>query len=142
MIEIDEIVPIDLSNIKTRLIKNNQFDIEFVEMMCEEYKKFLYIHQIYPNEYVVPGKLVDEVWHDHILHTKKYENDCTKLFGRYLHHEPTENGDYCDLKPTLKLYKSLFGSDAPNEFWLGEAGCTGSGNCSGRCASCGGSGCK
>jgi hypothetical protein len=31
---------------------------------------------------------VDEFWHTHILQTMKYTDDCEKVFGKYLHHEP------------------------------------------------------
>jgi hypothetical protein len=33
---------------------------------------------------------VDEVWHMHILFTKKYMDDCQSVLGRYLHHNPQE----------------------------------------------------
>ncbi|GMH94889.1 hypothetical protein TL16_g13029 [Triparma laevis f. inornata] len=32
--------------------------------------------------------IVDLLWHAHILHTKKYSNDCKKLCGEMVHHEP------------------------------------------------------
>ena len=37
---------------------------------------------------IVANKLVDLVWHEHILDTRVYMIDCTALFGRYLHHYP------------------------------------------------------
>ena len=37
----------------------------------------------------VPSKLVDLVWHLHILDTKAYFADCKEIFGKYIHHSPT-----------------------------------------------------
>ena len=39
-------------------------------------------------EDIVVSKDVDEFWHTHILHTMKYTEDCEKVFGKYLHHNP------------------------------------------------------
>ena len=39
-------------------------------------------------EDIVVNKDVDEFWHAHILHTMKYTEDCEKVFGKYLHHNP------------------------------------------------------
>lgn len=53
-----------------------------------------------------PTPDVDEVWHAHILHTKKYAEDCKNALGFFLHHDPftvrstgmncTDCGDGCD----------------------------------------------
>ena len=131
MTAIDTLIPIDLSNIKSRLINKIECGEDLAEKICNEYKRFLNIHKTYPNEYIVPGHLVDEVWHDHILHTKKYQKDCMQLFGAYLHHQPSENGNDCDIKPTLDLYLRLYGFDAPQEIWLGATKCMN--GCGGRC---------
>ena len=39
-------------------------------------------------EDIVVSKDVDEFWHTHILHTMKYTEDCERVFGTYLHHNP------------------------------------------------------
>lgn len=31
---------------------------------------------------------IDKIWHAHILNTRRYEQFCTKLFGRIIHHAP------------------------------------------------------
>lgn len=38
----------------------------------------------------MPSKVVDALWHEFILHTRGYEAFCKKVFGRMLHHTPTE----------------------------------------------------
>lgn len=36
-----------------------------------------------------PNKIVDELWHLHIIHTKEYFKFSDELFGTYFHHNPT-----------------------------------------------------
>jgi hypothetical protein len=37
---------------------------------------------------IAPPADADEFWHQHILDTRKYMDDCKILFGEYLHHFP------------------------------------------------------
>lgn len=53
-----------------------------------EYRKFLALHFLYPHEALVPSRLVDQIWHAHILDTQRYSADCLRLFGHMLHHDP------------------------------------------------------
>jgi hypothetical protein len=54
----------------------------------EWYRRFLFLVARYPNEAIVPTKDIDEVWHTHILDTRKYAADCQEVFGDFLHHFP------------------------------------------------------
>jgi hypothetical protein len=36
----------------------------------------------------MPSQAADELWHEFILHTRHYQDFCTKAFGRFLHHTP------------------------------------------------------
>lgn len=38
----------------------------------------------------MPSKVVDALWHEFILHTRGYQDFCRRVFGRMLHHTPTE----------------------------------------------------
>lgn len=63
---------------------------------CRLYKDFLILKKIHRGVPLVPTREIDEFWHNHILYTKEYVNDCMKIFGHYLHHQPaspTENPD-------------------------------------------------
>ncbi len=55
---------------------------------CRLYKNFLILQKKHFPAGMVPTREIDEFWHNHILHTKKYLHDCTQIFGHYLHHEP------------------------------------------------------
>jgi len=53
------------------------------------YRRFLALNLLHPTEQLAVNAVVDEYWHQHILHTLKYAEDCQKIFGFYLHHDPT-----------------------------------------------------
>jgi len=38
----------------------------------------------------MPSQVVDVAWHEFILFTREYKRFCSKSFGRFLHHTPTE----------------------------------------------------
>ena len=44
----------------------------------------LKLMQAYPDQPAVPSKLVDLVWHEHILDTQQYQRDTLRLFGHYV----------------------------------------------------------
>ncbi|MBD2180312.1 glycine-rich domain-containing protein-like [Planktothrix sp. FACHB-1355] len=52
------------------------------------YKMFLFLNYKHPECQLVPTQEIDEVWHQHILDTQKYAQDCQTLFGYFLHHFP------------------------------------------------------
>jgi hypothetical protein len=52
------------------------------------YLMFLFLVYLHPQMLLVPTQEIDRVWHCHILHTRKYFQDCQRLFGRFIHHEP------------------------------------------------------
>ncbi len=54
----------------------------------QEYRRFLYLVGQFQDDAIVPTKAVDIFWHYHILDTGKYAEDCTQVFGYFLHHFP------------------------------------------------------
>lgn len=57
--------------------------------ICEKlYKRFLWLLVKYSDKHLVPTRDIDEFWHNHILYTQNYTNDCQALLGRYMHHSP------------------------------------------------------
>lgn len=81
---------IDLTPINESLQYENpaQWTDECVARVEVLYRRFLALHLLYPSEIIVPNKLLDEYWHQHILDTQKYASDCETVFGFYLHHDP------------------------------------------------------
>jgi hypothetical protein len=81
-----DLTSITLLALKDESIKNVEVEnISYIESL---YKTFLYLHKLYPNQKFVPSIELDTFWHNHILYSKKYFEDCTNLFGKYLHHNP------------------------------------------------------
>ena len=82
----------------------------------KHYKNFLWLHKLHPNMTFVPSKEIDECWHNHILHTERYTEDCEHIFGRYLHHAPATPGKDDDTlitnyMRTKELYRQVFNID-------------------------------
>ena len=82
-----------------------------------DYRRFLHLHLKFPSLEIVPTKLIDEIWHQHILDTRAYEKDCQDIFGRFLHHYPyfgmhgekdQENLQRC-FERTQFIWLNLFG---------------------------------
>ena len=99
---------------------------DFAEL---EYRKFLSLKKWYPKLSLVPSKLVDKFWHEHILDTQSYSNDCDALFGFYLHHYPYFGiyGDKDQSKlqnsfdETVAVYEKHFGPFPTAELYSNES---------------------
>ena len=63
---------------------------EYAENVEGAYRNYLTMLVRHPEdiEDIAVSKDVDEFWHTHILHTMKYTEDCERVFGKYLHHNP------------------------------------------------------
>jgi hypothetical protein len=46
-----------------------------IDVMGAEYRKFLALQLAYPDAEIVPCKLADDMWHQHILDTTAYRED-------------------------------------------------------------------
>lgn len=82
---------IDLTNVKMKLADREEgqgLSPDELAIMEREYFRFLALHLAYPNDEIVPCKIVDEMWHRHILDTAAYRDDCDALFGKFLDHFP------------------------------------------------------
>jgi uncharacterized protein (TIGR04222 family) len=84
--EIDEPgVPAPFS---VRLAKEQGWTQGYTLRAIQEYKRFAFLSTVsaFP---VTPSKVVDEVWHLHLIYTRNYWEDfCGKALGRRLHHHP------------------------------------------------------
>lgn len=67
------------------LLHHEPIDLEAAALA---YRRFLTLHLRYPDRTLVPSALIDLVWHYHILDTRKYADDCHRIFGYFLHHDP------------------------------------------------------
>ena len=88
---------LDLEPIKLRVMDTELgegWTREYAETVERAYRNYLTMLVRHPEdaEDIVVSKDVDEFWHTHILHTMKYTEDCERVFGTYLHHNPDVGG--------------------------------------------------
>ena len=129
---------LDLEPIKAKLIDKSSegWVPEKANKVEKEYKKFLFLCVKYPDSSVVPIESVDKFWHQHILDTSKYAEDCNNIFGYFLHHFPYSGlrGEVDEIKHrkntevTQKIYEKEFGAELFNKAGFCIVGCT---NCEG-----------
>lgn len=137
----EEILNLDLSLIKMKIM-DSEDGLGWTYEQCEEaeieYKRFLLL--IYRNSKIgiVPTKIMDSFWHYHILDTRKYYTDCTRIFGNIIHHFPyfgmrgeQDKQNLIDsFNRTKNIYLATFGSLMDKQFSYCDSG---GGNCVSNC---------
>jgi len=116
---------LDLEPIKLRVMdpeSGEGWTREYAESIERAYRNYLTMLVKHPEdvEDIVVSKDVDEFWHTHILHTMKYTEDCERVFGTYLHHNPDIGGRATAeierkaawVEKTRRLYQQEFGRAA------------------------------
>jgi len=61
---------------------------EAIAEVEQKYRRFLVLNLLHPHTTLSVDRALDEYWHQHILDTHKYAEDCQFLFGYFLHHDP------------------------------------------------------
>lgn len=81
---------LDLSSVRENAITKLSWSPEKAERVETSYKRFLYAlaHKEENDLLSPPSQEVDDFWHQHILDTRKYGEDCDRVFGHYIHHTP------------------------------------------------------
>lgn len=67
-----------------------------------------------------PSAKVDEVWHLHVLDTKRYGAECQALCKQMIHHNPDGEQDPAQpmrYKNTLLAYRQIFNRVPPKDIW-------------------------
>lgn len=93
---------LDLSLIKKKVAQKQGWSEDYADKVEVDYRAFLAKGEKGGNR---PTVDVDEMWHTHILDTKKYAADCQRMFGGFLHHIPSYAADECtncDDAPVMK----------------------------------------
>lgn len=155
---------LDLQPIGTLLIQKKQWTPEQVKEAEIAYRRFLALIILNPGETLVPTDQIDEFWHMHILDSRKYEQDCKAVFGKYLHHDPhlakgtaahtkayertkkIESTTYGDNSSTGVIpFAACGGSTGGSKGGGSSCGNDGGSSCGSSCSggsSCGGGGCS
>jgi hypothetical protein len=79
---------INLSLVEDRLRHRYGWDEKRIREAVKGYREFLYVAGRDSRNGISPTLDIDEVWHQHMLHANKYEQDCKKALGQFLHHFP------------------------------------------------------
>ena len=119
-VELNVIAALDLDLIKVKLMHKESgegWSLELVSEVEFEYRRFLHLLKLFPDEQIAPRFDVDIFWHYHILDTMKYAADCEQIFGYFLHHYPYSGLGVEDNQAdrhrtgarTQKLYEATFG---------------------------------
>ena len=125
---------LDLESVKVRIMDaelGEGWTREYADGIEAAYRTYLTMLVKYPDhaDDIMLSKDVDEFWHTHILQTRKYSEDCQRVFGNYLHHEPhVGEVTQADLEKreilaekTRQLYEREFGSGKrADAAWLGN----------------------
>jgi hypothetical protein len=111
----ESVEKLDFARIKHKLMvsdEDEKWTFELCELAEREYKRFLTLIKIHPKLEIVPTKLMDKFWHQHILDTVAYRRDCLEVFGYFLHHFPYfgiyGKEDQENLAKTFEKTKSLY----------------------------------
>ena len=68
-----------------------------------------------------PPPLIDSVWHEHVLDTKRYAPACLLAFGHPIHHDPNGDADVGQRalrrEATLVALEKVYGDDYDEELW-------------------------
>ena len=118
------VMQLDLEPIKMKLMhveSGEGWSLDKANAVEKEYRRFLCLMKLYPEEDTAPLVDVDTFWHYHILDTMKYAVDCEQVFGYFLHHYPYVGmrGDDDDQfrldsgERMRELYEATFGEAYP-----------------------------
>lgn len=128
---LDVIENLDLTDITARAAREHEWSHERAEQATFSYRQFLFLVAVTANKPLSPLSAdMDEVWHAHILFTKKYASDCNNVFGRFLHHSPHTSSTPADKimsisQGTVLVAKTVFGESTYSRsiFEAESAGC-------------------
>jgi len=88
-----------------------------------EYKKFVFMGVI-SDFSVTPSKVIDQVWHEHLLFSSGYRKFCKEIIRYDFDHNPelVSVGSQTEAFQsqyfhTIELYKKEFGIEPPPEIW-------------------------
>ncbi|MGB9107516.1 MAG: hypothetical protein WCC39_02405 [Telluria sp.] len=119
------VMELNLEPIKKKLMhvqSGEGWTQEKANVVEKEYRRFLCLMKLYPEEETTPLADVDTFWHYHILDTMKYAADCESVFGYFLHHYPHFGLDGTEIEEQERrdggqrmqeLYEATFGDPYP-----------------------------
>lgn len=69
--------------------RHPQLDQKDCQLVANGLRQFFLTYQRSSYKHVsMPSQVVDDLWHEFILHTRAYQAFCQQAFGRFFHHAP------------------------------------------------------
>lgn len=106
-----------------KLTRKLGWTIDLALRAIAEYKKYVYLGMV-SDFSVTPSKIIDQVWHEHLLFTRAYANFCQEILCRDFDHNPElvpaddQTGVFqAQYLATLNLYRKEFGIEPPPDIW-------------------------
>ncbi len=106
-----------------KIARKHGWSDKFALKAISEYKKFVYLGVV-SDFHVTPSKIIDVIWHEHILFTSAYRQFCDEVICYQFDHHPELipmadetgrfNAQYLD---TVEFYASEFGFVPPTDIW-------------------------
>ncbi|MEO8563438.1 MAG: hypothetical protein ABI601_15260 [bacterium] len=107
----------------SKISKKHRWTQPFALRAIGEYRKFLYLGMVSETP-VTPSKIIDMVWHEHLLFTRAYDEFCREVLGRPFDHHPELIGMEeqtevfeSQFEATVDLYESEFNTAPPADIW-------------------------
>lgn len=128
---LQKFLTLDLVAVNSRASRKLGWSPSKVKRIEYLYRRFLFLCCKYPGR-IAPSDDIDAFWELHILDTKQYFKDCTRIFGFFLHHNPnflrdnpitTKEDLYMMLAETKILFELEFGEGMAEEVMSGCPEC-------------------
>ena len=107
----------------SKIAHKHKWSKAFALKALSEYKKFVYLGVV-SDFHVTPSKIIDVVWHEHILFTSAYRQFCEQVICYQFDHHPElipmadETGRFnAQYEDTVEFYISEFGFEPPIDIW-------------------------
>lgn len=120
---------IDLTMVSLKVMHPNigyGWSAELTGRLADEYRIFFALQAAFPDLWLPPSRILDEFWHNHILDTRAYAEDCQRAAGRFIHHYPyfgmRDADDHVALVDAfhteIDLYIRCVGQAPPPDLWV------------------------
>jgi hypothetical protein len=106
-----------------KLTRKLHWSKSFAMRAIAEYKKFVYLG-VSSEFSVTPSKVIDQVWHEHLLFTVPYASFCRDVLEKDFNHHPElvptdgQTGVFqAQYLATLDRYRREFNAEPPGDIW-------------------------
>jgi len=111
----------DMSFVFDQLLYKSAIDEEDVLVLEREFKRFFLLVGLSNKPMAMIGPLIDEIWHQFIVFTEKYDKFCRDSVGFFVHHRPDTSETPVPQEAGenfLQAYEQRFGQ-LPPIWWKG-----------------------